>query len=114
LLSLYYGQNNESNMMADTRAVETHKYTLPREMDLLAAEALKGVLVDMLDQDGGLALDASEVERVSTPCIEVLVAAEVAFGKSGQKFEMSAPSPPLCDALEALGLVDRIEKWRAS
>jgi len=100
--------------MTDARTVGTHKYTLPREMDLLAAEALKEGLLNMLNLGGDLILDASEVERVSTPCIEVLIAAESAFDASARGFKMPEPSTSLSEAFMALGLADRIEKWRAS
>jgi len=100
--------------MAEARQVTILKYTLSRELDLLAAESLKLAFLEQLHKDGDLVIDGSDVERVSTPCIEVLVAASSAFGEGGRNFVLDQPSPPLCDALEALGLADRIELWRAS
>jgi chemotaxis protein CheX len=100
--------------MADTGTVDKLDFTLSRELDLLAAEALKNDLLELLHKEGPLDVNASEVERVATPCIEVLVAAAAAFKDSGREFQISQPSSSLCDAFEALGLADRLEMWRAS
>jgi chemotaxis protein CheX len=100
--------------MTEDSAVKPQSFTLPREMDLLAAESLKTTLIGLLQQGGDCLLDGSRVERLSTPCIEVLVAAENAFSETQHSFHVSDPSPGLRDALESLGLADRIEKWRAS
>lgn len=100
--------------MADALPVENLEFALSRELDLLAAEALKADLLELLHKDGNLVIDGREVERVSTPCIEVLVAAYAAFDADGRKFVLSQPSALLCDAFEAIGLADRIELWSAS
>jgi len=100
--------------MAKTKAIEQLEFTLSRELDLLAAESLKNDLLALLQKDGNLLINGAEVERVATPCIEVLVAAATAFDESGRSFKMAEPSPPLCDSFEAVGLADRIELWRAS
>ena len=100
--------------MADTKTVEQLEFTLSRELDLLAAEALKNDLLALLHKDGNLLINGDEVERVATPCIEVLVAAAAAFDEMGRSFKIAEPSPSLCDSFEAVGLADRIELWRAS
>ncbi len=100
--------------MAEARTVETLQYNLSRELDLLAAEALKNDLLELLNSDGNLEISADDVERVSTPCIEVLVAASAAFGETGRGFHIRNPSDAFCDAFGALGLAHRLEMWRAS
>jgi len=100
--------------MPDKSAIGRLEITLSRELDLLAAEGLKNDLVRLLQQDGDLVIKGDEVERVSTPCIEILVAAAAAFNDGGRGFELQSPSPSLCDSFEAVGLADRIELWRAS
>lgn len=89
-------------------------YDLPRELDLLAAESLKEKLLDFLHQDGDLVVDAAEVERISTPCIEVLFAAGTAFHNTDRKLQIENPSEYFNDALTALGLDDHFQRWRAS
>ena len=100
--------------MAEDKTVDKLEFTLARELDLLAAEALKNDLLALLHKDSDLIINGGEVERVATPCIEVLVAAAAAFGEGGRSFKIAEPSPSLCDSFEAVGLADRIELWRAS
>jgi len=100
--------------MADTQNVDRLDFLLPPEMDLLAAEALRASLIELLNKSGDLSIDGGEVVRMSTPCVEVLLAAATAFSDSGRGFEVRQPSPSLCDAFDTLGLADRIELWRAS
>ncbi|PCI62259.1 MAG: hypothetical protein COB37_07270 [Kordiimonadales bacterium] len=100
--------------MAEKLAAAQLEYILPQELDLLAAEGLKFKLLDMVHHEGDLTLDGREVERVSTPCIEIMVAAESAFYESGRKLRIFEPSNTLSDAFKSLGLVAEIEKWSVS
>lgn len=100
--------------MSDGPSVSQLEYSLPRELDLLAAENLKEKMLDFLLQDGDLVLEGSEVERISTPCIEVLYAAGVAFDEVGRKFQVDNPSLYFNDALTTLGLDDHFQCWRTS
>ncbi len=100
--------------MSDGPSVSHLEYSLPRELDLLAAEDLKEKMLEFLLQDGGLILDATEVERISTPCIEVLFAAGIAFGETGRNFRIDNPSLYFNDALTTLGLDDHFQCWRTS
>ncbi len=100
--------------MSDGQRASTIQYDLPRELDLLAAENLKEKLVDFLHQDGDLTLNATEVERISTPCIEVLFSAGRAFDEADRKFQILNPSQYFNDALTVLGLDDHFQCWRAS
>lgn len=99
--------------MADNREASLREVKLPRELDLLAAESLKDSLLAELDHGEGILLDAADVERVSTPCIEVLVAAHKTSVVSGQAFYISNSSQVLIDAFSALGLDEQFNSWRA-
>ncbi len=86
---------------------------LPSEMDLLSAEGLRDTLLNVLNEDKGLLIDASDVERVSTPCIEVLVAAQKSCAEAGYDFKISNSSQILVEAFSALGLDEYFKGWRA-
>ncbi|MBL4838121.1 MAG: STAS domain-containing protein [Kordiimonadaceae bacterium] len=100
--------------MSKGQSASQIEYGLPPELDLLAAESLKEKLVDFLHQEVGLIVDGSDVARISTPCIEVLFAAGTAFTEAEQAFQITNPSQYMNDALEALGLSDHFQRWRAS
>jgi len=49
-------------------------------------------------------LDGSRVERISTPCIQILIAALKSAEARGTRFRLSNPSNVLAEALVDLGL----------
>ena len=49
-------------------------------------------------------LDGSRVERISTPCIQILIAALKSAEARGTPFRLSNPSNVLAEALVDLGL----------
>ena len=76
---------------------------LPAVLDLAAAEPLHRQLCDAL-QAGDVLVDAAAVDRVSTPCLQVLCAVAVAARASGFKFGLRNPSETLIAAAIELGL----------
>lgn len=48
---------------------------LPAVLDLTAASALKSDLLAALAGGAGIVVDAGDVQRVTTPCLQVLVSA---------------------------------------
>lgn len=76
-------------------------------LDIAAAEGLLTRLRTAL-HDGAVRLDGSQVERVSTPCMQVLAAAATAARQTGVPFQVVSASPALCSAVADLGLTDAI------
>jgi chemotaxis protein CheX len=56
---------------------------LPSILDLTAASALKLDLQTALGRGEGLTIDAGEVRRATSPCLQVLLAGARAFAQSG-------------------------------
>jgi anti-anti-sigma regulatory factor len=86
--------------MTDPLAVEP----LPQSLELIAAEPLCRKLQDKLHSARPILLDGSRVERISTPCLQILVAASKSAQARGVSFELRSPSKVLLDALADLGL----------
>ncbi len=63
--------------------------------------------------DAEVAVDASEVERMSTPCVQVLLAAALAADASGKPFIISDASGSFRSALADFGLQSKFSKWVA-
>jgi len=80
--------------------------TLPQSLDLTQAQALRDTLTDLADH-GAVALDASSVERMSTPCVQVLLAA----GRASAPFKILNASDAFKSALVDLGLQQTFSKW---
>jgi len=72
-------------------------------LDLSAAEALRRDLATQLSA-GGILLDGSAVERVATPCLQVLAAAAAMARDSNQTFRLYQASDALRAATFDLGL----------
>jgi anti-anti-sigma regulatory factor len=81
---------------------------LPVALDLLAATPLREVLRAQLENDSAIVLDGSKVERVSTACLQVLLAAALAARRRGGSFQLNAPSPALFNAVTDLGLIPHL------
>lgn len=77
---------------------------LPPVLDLAAAQTLCQALRDSLRQGDAILLAGNMVERVSTPGIQVLLAAAADARAQGLAFHLLEPSPALADALADLGL----------
>jgi anti-anti-sigma regulatory factor len=77
---------------------------LPPSLDLLGAKPLCQQLPAKVLSAEPILLDGSRVERISTPCIQILVAALKSAEARGTPFRLSNPSTALAEALVDLGL----------
>lgn len=80
---------------------------LAPSLDLTEAEALCLALRDRL-QDGAVLLDGSAVERISTPCLQVLAATAASAERRGAEFRLVRASAALSVAIADLGLAAAI------
>lgn len=76
---------------------------LPASLDATAAEALHGLLHERIEQDSALILEGEAVERVSTPCLQVLAAAAIGARARKLAFSLQAPSAILQTAANDIG-----------
>jgi anti-anti-sigma regulatory factor len=85
-------------------SIEAAAVPLPSVLDLANAAILQRLLVERCEQDSAIVLDGSQVERVSTACLQVLVATAQAARTHGRAFRLTAASPCLSAAIADLGL----------
>jgi chemotaxis protein CheX len=83
---------------------------LPQVLDLTQAQNLRDTIAARLG-DGPLVLDASAVERMSTPCTQVLLAAGRAADLAGSPFQIINVSDVFRTALADLGLQAEFKNW---
>jgi chemotaxis protein CheX len=83
---------------------EETMFALPPSLDLLAAGPLCRQLQERLLSGAPMMLDGGAVDRVSTPCLQLLVASRRSAEARGLRFELREPSPVLSEALADLGL----------
>lgn len=82
----------------------------PDILDLAAARDLLERLRAGLTA-GVCRIDASEVQRLSTPCAQVLFAAGVESERLGRPLRISNPSEAFETAINDLGLKDQFANW---
>jgi anti-anti-sigma regulatory factor len=86
------------------------QFALPQALDLTQAHALRDHLADHL-RAGTLSINAGAVERASTPCLQVLLAAGRAADLAGTSFSIVNASDVFGTALADLGLRAEFSKW---
>ena len=74
---------------------------LSETLDLCAASALTEALRTARGQD--LEIDASDVRRVGGQCLQVLLAANVAWAADGKALSVSNPSSEFIEGVTLLG-----------
>ena len=85
---------------------------LPTSLDLGNAQDWKERLIAALTLNPVLKLDGSETNHVTTPGIQILLAAEQSARSKGGKIVLSNASSALEAAFDDLGLSDTLREWR--
>ncbi len=81
--------------------------SLPAVADLGHAGVLKTQLERGLASGCGVSVDGSAVQRISSPCLQVLVAGMNAFVEAGgPRMTIINPSAALLETVSTLGLTD--------
>ena len=80
-----------------------HSIVLPAILDISAAADLLVTCRDMQDQAEPVTIDASAIERITTPAFQVLIALIKTRKTTDKATQLHAPSPAFSDAASALG-----------
>ncbi len=80
-------------------------------LDMAAADDFLESLKSCVSQNKNLTLDGAEVERVSTPCIQVLLAAASKVEKAGGQFSIVNATPMFERGMRELGVLDDLNNW---
>lgn len=87
------------------------RVSLGSVLDIRQAERLKQVLGQALENGNQIKVDASPVERLSTACAQILIAATAAMETAGIPFTLLHPSQDFVDAFDDLGLLPVLKQW---
>jgi chemotaxis protein CheX len=93
-----------THKMADMTQASSHLLTLAPRLDLSAAEALAVEFRVALETALPITVDASDVETVSTPCIQIMVSALRQAFEHGTDFHIVHPSDALREAVVLFSL----------
>jgi chemotaxis protein CheX len=98
----------EHSSIASDRSSGPHY--LPQLLDLTVARSLRDDMMALL-QNGAIVLDAGAVERMSTPCAQVLLAAGRAAEAANSQFQIVNASDCFRAAIVDLGLQSQFTNW---
>lgn len=88
------------------------RYGVPATLDLTAARDLRERLIAMLSGNG-VVLDMSAVDRMSTPCMQILLAAGRSADAAEVSFQIVDASDAFRSAVADLGLETQFSNWMA-
>jgi len=84
---------------------------LPATLMLGQAGQLQSALLEAVSQHAPVIIDARNVDRLSTACIQLLVAFTAAAANARIDVSISGQSASFAEAFEATGLSATIRKW---
>lgn len=84
---------------------------LDSSLDIVLVEGLRTRFVEAIEKTGNLTLDASLVERITTPCIQLLIAADQELSKNGEGLKLIQATDVVVSALKDIGLEDTYQRW---
>ncbi len=86
---------------------------LPSILSLGAAEELRENLVQRLVVGEDLIIDASNVDAITTPCLQVIISAGNTIEADGNNLAIQNPSHAFENAFNDLGLSHIFNNWSA-
>lgn len=86
--------------------------TLPGALDLSVSAAFKEALLYATSLKKTLKLDGNAVEQLSTPAIQLILAAQARLEETGQEAILLSPSQEFASAFDDLGLFSSLMKWK--
>jgi chemotaxis protein CheX len=108
MTSLTEPANTDDIVALPAGACEPH--TLPQILDLTEAQNLRDIMI-RLSGEQDILLDAGGVERMSTPCVQVLLAAGRGAEISRKSFKIVNASDVFRTAIADLGLHAEFSNW---
>ena len=80
-------------------------------MDLTMADSLRNQFMERLSLTGNVSVDASAVDVMTSPCVQVLLSAAQSLAKHGRKIDFISPSEGFVATFDELGVSNSHEGW---
>ena len=98
---------------ATAPTIKSPSLKLKEILDISYAEKLKAEVMQSFEKfaEKGLTLDASSVNRVTTPCVQVILAVAQSCSMASVNFKIISPSEAFARAFDDLGLTNQLNNW---
>ncbi|MEH6404579.1 MAG: STAS domain-containing protein [Sneathiella sp.] len=80
-------------------------------LDLNMAAALHSNFSKALDEERPISVDTADVEKITTPCLQIMISAGLSSEAAGNSFSFNDPSEALSNAFHDLGLHSFLNRW---
>lgn len=87
------------------------RITLPPILDIPAAADLRETILETVESEMTIVFQADAVEQVTTPGIQMLMAAAAFIERKKARLTMAKPSDELIDGFSELGLFPQLMSW---
>ncbi len=100
-------KTNDTSSTEDTKPID-----LPNHLDIKTVTDFQSSLSDHLETGAtDYLFNGSDVERITTPSIQLLIAFERAAMTQNATMQLTEPSAALRDAFATLGLSEQLTQW---
>ncbi len=93
-------------------AVEGKTYALPAVLGITSVEAVQSLLEEALHENGTVTVDASQVDRITSPGVQQLISLGHSLQQSDRTLHLTHMPNAMKEAFADLGLNDILEGWK--
>lgn len=93
---------------------EIGKIVLAPIMDMATSDEFLNVVRSVAASHTTIHFDAHMVERLSTPCVQVIAACALEMEKKGGVFHITSPSQAFLRGMTDLGFKEYLDNWSKS
>ena len=91
---------------------DSKEISLPSVLDIRTASSFYDEIKKVAKAGENLVLNANDVEKITTPAIQILLAASVSVCKKKGSFKIKEPSSEMKDAFLIMGLESQFNEWK--
>ena len=100
--------------MTKEKSAKKKTLKLPETADISAIDGLHLQMKEAIASAKEIQLEGKDVDRITTPCIQILLSAYNSLKDSDKGFSLKEPSEECVAAFEDMGLDEYIKRWKRS
>ena len=105
-------KENETQEAGKVVSPENEKIAMCGTFDISSATEFKDTLQKALDLSPNIIIDAKELDKITTPCIQLLLSASKSANKNKGKLTLDGFSEDMEKAFSDLGFIDQFNEWK--
>jgi anti-anti-sigma regulatory factor len=98
--------------MGKDKKQDIEKVVLPSVLDIRTAKSFYDEIKAVSKAGANIVINGENVEKITTPAIQVLLASSIAACKKKGSFKVESFSPQLERAFVTIGLESQFNKWK--